>query len=440
MRLSVLASTLVLMSSTSSLALAGGFSVDEYSAADMGRANAGFASQTTDASVAFANPALMARFGSAMVSGTLSGNLISSRFRDAGSVDLFGNPLGGSTDGFLKDAVVPAFYAVIPVSHDLAFGLALTTPFDADNKYDAGWPGRYQSAETRLQTILISPSLSYAITDRLAVGGGVDVLYAKATIGSALDFGALCLADVGPATCVPLGLLPQSADGALRADGDDFDIGWNLGLAWSPADNWLFGAHYRSGFSPTLKGGADFTVPPQAAFLTAGGAFIDTSASTTLQLPGHAEFSARWSASPALSVFASAVWTDWSVLKNQTLVFANPAQPDSIEPLNYHDTWRYALGVDYDLNPSWTLRAGFAVDETPTNSAFPTPRIPDANRQVYALGATWHASPGWTLDLAYNRVNLDDSSLNRVGVFGDRLIGTFSSDADVIGVGVSRSW
>ncbi len=419
-------------------AIAGGFAVDENSAADLGRANAGRATQTTDASAAFTNPALLTRFDGPMVSGTLSGNYIISKFRDEGSVNVLGIPLAGNDENFLKDAVVPALYVVYPISERLAAGVAVNAPFDAVVKYDGAWPGRYQAIESKLETFNLNPSLAYALSENLSIGAGISFQYAKGRFTNAIDFGVVCLEEAGPTVCVPAGLVPQASDGRLIATGDDWKIGWNIGAAWSPSDDWTFGIHYRSGINHKLEGKAQFAVPATATLLTAGGAFVDTNGSTDLNLPASLDIGAAWTATDRVTLYGSAMWTNWSVNNNATFRFENPLQPAATEVQKFKNAWRYAIGADYTVTDVWTVRAGFAIDKTPINSSFQTARVPDGDRQVYAIGASWAILPGWQADFSYNRVDIDKSNFSRVGTFGESLNGEYSSNADVLAIGLSK--
>ena len=93
-----------------------------------------------------------------------------------------------------------------------------------------------------------------------------------------------------------------------------------------------------------------------------------------------------------------------------------------------------ALGGEYDLNEAFTLRAGAAVDETPTNDEHRTPRLPDNDRQLYTVGLTWHASPNLSIDAAYMRIEIDSPTVESVSSSGSVLVGEFDGHANLFGV------
>ena len=422
------------------LAHADSFAINEYSASDLGRANAGRVVQTEDASAAFGNPALMTAFDRHQASLSVSGIFGESNFEDRGSQDVLGAPLGGDTSGFLQDAAVPAAHGIFVINDRWRAGLSVTAPFGLATEYEPDWPGRYQAIESDLQAININPSLAFAVTDTFSVGAGVNAQYVDAKLTSAIDFGSVCFARLGPANCAGLGLTPQSADGLSSIEGDDWSYGWNAGLTWTPDPTVRVGLHYRSKMEHDLEGDADFTVPAQAQPLTMTGAFVDTPGRAGLNLPGSTELGVSWQATDRLTIYGDAIWTEWSNLEELRVDFDNPVQPDAVEELNYQDAGRYAIGADYQLNDAFVIRAGYAADETPVQEDFRSARIPDNDRQIFALGGSWNATDAWTVDAAYNRVEIDDTSFDQVGSYGERVLGEYTGGADILSVGLSRKF
>jgi len=249
-------SSLTIFILCSSQAWAGGFAINENSAADLGRANTGRVTHTQDASAAFGNPALMTAFEHLTVSNT--GSFITGRatFEDAGSVDALGQSLGGDTDSFFDDALVPALHAVLPLSDKLAAGFSIAAPYGLSSTYEDGWAGRYQGLGSELLTINVNPSIAYAVNEHFSIGGGINIQYARAQLSSAIDFGAVCFAQIGPADCAPQGLTPQQADGLLEVDGDDISFGYNIGAAYTPHEALTFGVHFRSRVRHDIEGTA----------------------------------------------------------------------------------------------------------------------------------------------------------------------------------------
>lgn len=437
LRLSTLSIALLAVPAAGS-AHADSFAINEYSTSDLGRANAGRVTQTQDATAAFGNPALLTAFDRPEVTIGASRILGNAEYEDRGSTGLLGRPLGDDTDGFLSDATVPHGHAVYPLGDRLALGLSITAPFGLATEYEREWPGRYQALDSELKTININPSVAYQLTDSFSLGAGVSAQRIDARLTSRIDFGAVCYDQLNPVACNIAGVIPQQADGISEVEGDDWSYGWNAGAAWSPHPDVTIGLHYRSQIKQDLEGKADFTVPANAQFLTATGAFTDTRGSASLDLPASTELGLKWQATDRATLYANAQWTEWSSLDELRVSFKNPVQPDTVEELNYEDAGRYGFGADYELSRQWTVRAGYAFDESPTQPEFRTARIPDNDRHVFAAGATWSLSETWSIDGAYNRIIIEDTDFEATGSFGDRVVGEYSGHADVLSLSATR--
>lgn len=419
---------------------AGSFQINENSAIDLGRANSGRVTQTQDASIAYGNPALMTQFKRLTITSTLSYIDGKGEFVDLGSTDVLGQPLGNEPGDFFDNAPVPAFALVYPYNEKLAFGLSVNAPYGLSSTYEAGDIQRYQALGSALTTINVNPSFGYALSDTLSIGGGISLQYAHADLSSAIDFGAVCFAQLNPTSCGALGLTPQSADGELEIIGDDISFGYNIGLAFTPTDSLTLGAHYRSGIEHRLEGDAEITVPAQAQPLTATGAFIDTQWGADLPLPGVLEFGLQWKATEALMLSANFNRTEWSDLQSLDVDFDNPAQPPTGEELFYDNSNRYAVGVDYAVSHNWTLRAGYAFDESPSQIDAPTARIPDSDRNIFAVGASYSGWDFAELSVGYNHFNFKDTAFDKLGPTNDRVLGTSKVSVNVFAMGLTKSF
>lgn len=115
----------------------------------------------------------------------------------------------------------------------------------------------------------------------------------------------------------------------------------------------------------------------------------------------------------------------------------NPLQPDNVQPENWHDAFRYALGVNYTLSNAWQLRAGVAYDESPADDKYITPRIPDSDRTWLAISASFKASDSLSFDIGYAHLFVDDTEINQVSTTNGNLRGKFDNSVDIIGLQVN---
>lgn len=413
---------------SASSAFASGFAITEQSAKGLGDAFSGSAAAAEDASTIFFNPAGLTRLSGNQAAAAGYFIFPSAKFQNQGSNIITGAPLTGSNGGDAGVGVfVPNVYAAWSLWDRVKIGLGINTPFGLKTKYNDDWVGRYQAVKSELTTININPTLAAKLTNNLSVGVGVDLQYAKAELSNAIDFGLIGFG-------ARLRTRPQGSDGFVKLTGDDWSWGYNLGLLYEPSQNTRIGLAYRSPITHDLKGDANFTVPAAATALTANGQFTDSRAKTVLNLPETVSLSAYQQLSPRLAATADVTWTGWSRFKELRVNFDNPVQPDSVQPENWHDTFRYSLGVNYALNAAWKLRAGVAYDPSPVEDKYRTARIPDSNRTWLSIGTSFQASNSLSFDVGYAHLFVDDGEINQASTTNGTLKGRFESHVDVVGV------
>jgi long-chain fatty acid transport protein len=132
-------------------------------------------------------------------------------------------------------------------------------------------------------------------------------------------------------------------------------------------------------------------------------------------------------------------WTQWSSFKELRIKYANPLKSDDVQPEDWDNTFKFALGFNYRHSPQWTWRSGIAYDQTPIqNAELCTPRAPDNDRKWLAAGFTYAASPAFVVDLALVHIFLSDSSINATDIlFGHELTGTYETDLNILSAQVS---
>jgi long-chain fatty acid transport protein len=425
------------------LAHAGGFGLIDMTASSLGNAHAGGAAIADDVGTIYYNPAGLTRQSGRQF--TLAGTAIrpSAKFENQGSVTA-GGPLSGGNGGDAGDwAAVPGLFYAMDAAPNLRFGLGLFAPFGLKTEYDEGWVGRYQALKSELKTININPVLAYRISDAVSIGGGVSAQYADVNISRAIDFGTICVGSaLGPATCAPLGYLPQQKDGSVKIDGTDWGYGFNLGALFTPSTNMRYGITYRSKITHDLSGGnARFTKPADLpAPFAASPSFTDTGAKASIDLPESANLSGYVDIDPQWSVMGDINWTRWSRFEELRVRFANGA-PDSVLPEKWRDTWRISAAANYRYNDEWKFRGGLAYDQTPVKDEFRTPLIPDADRTWLGLGAQYKPSKQSAWDVGYAHLFVKDSNIDKTVLpIGGRLTGKYTNDVNILSVQYSYAF
>ena len=104
------------------------------------------------------------------------------------------------------------------------------------------------------------------------------------------------------------------------------------------------------------------------------------------------------------------------------------------QDFNWDDTWFYSIGGDYRLDDRWTLRAGLAYDETPTNDITRTPRVPDGSRTWLSVGIGYKWSDALRFDAGFVHLWVDDGTIDHTTSTFNHLTGSFESSGNVLGI------
>lgn len=397
-------------------ASAGGFQINETSAAGLGVAFAGGAAAADDASTLWSNVAGLSRIRSPQVAGVIHLVTPSIRFGNATSRPAAGQALGGDGGNAGGLNAVPNLYFAMPLNADWSAGLGLSSPFGLVTEYDDGWAGRFQAIKSSIKTLNVNPGVSWKATPRLALGFGLDAQRVLAEFTNQVNYsGALlsaaALNGIAPGSPTFNAIAQATAGLESRATikGDDNAFGWNAGLLWDIDGRSRAGIHYRSSIRYRITGGARFANPVPAvsgplaatvAALAAGvnrTALFDSDISADVKLPAIANLSYFRALDSRWDLMVDAQWTQWSTIRTLTFVRGNGSVLQST-PENFRDTWKLALGARYRYSDDWTLRGGLAYDESPVPTADRTPRLPDADRTWLTAGVQYAASPRLKFD------------------------------------------
>ena len=110
-------------------------------------------------------------------------------------------------------------------------------------------------------------------------------------------------------------------------------------------------------------------------------------------------------------------------------------------PFMWKDTWRFGIGANYRFSDPMNLRVGVAYDQTPTNDATRTPRLPDQSRTWVAAGIQYRVSKAGVVEFGYAHEFLSDADIDAsVPPFPSRLLGQFENKADIVSVQYSHSF
>lgn len=391
--------------------LGNGFALNEQSVSGQGLSYAGRSSSALDASTVYGNPAGMSRLDREQISAGFVAIIPVVDIDNYSATGALGPVSGNMNNDITKATPVPFGYYVKPLNDKWHFGFGVYAPFGQGTDYDHDAVVRYLADKTKVTMITFQPTLSYKVTDDLAVGLGVTANYVKATFGSVLPI----------------------TDGTVEAEGDDWGFGYNFGLLYQLTPQTRVGASYHSKVKFNIK--TQTTVKNLFPLLGPANSKIDGTLQQTT--PESVDLSITHELNPDWTLYAGATWTRWSRWDAITINNSNSPTPlfDSIgQNLNWHDNWGYSVGASYQLNPQWVLRAGLALDQSPAGNAVENARLPVADRQIASLGAGWKANDNWTVDFAYSYLRQGKFTLNQHDDQGNNYQADYKASAHGLGI------
>lgn len=357
-----------------SAAHAAGFMLTEQSAGALGRAYAGVGVDGTDISGVYYNPATM----------TLHpGTTIQAGFVAVGLDLAFEGNDGVTTEnGQYNTQAIPHGYISHQLTDSVWLGLAMTVPFGMGTEYKDDWAWNNRGISAEVLTFDFNPNVAWKVSDKLSLGAGMSIQYAKADLKKRSYVSSL----------------GSFANGEV--DADSIAWGFNAGLMWSPLDNLRFGVSYRSRVNHNADG--DMTIS-DAGSLDAvlpgyAGELKTLPATATLSAPAWAMATAAWDVNDLLSLYATFRWTDWSSFKDLTI---KTAGDNTTIQNNWQDTYLVSVGADLRFTNWWTFRAGIGYETSAVDDPkYRTSIIPDADRLWLALGSSFKATENMQIDVS----------------------------------------
>ena len=457
---------------------ASAFQLKENSAKGLGRAFAGSATAGGDASVVVNNPAAMTDLKGTYLQADVTAINFSTKF-DGSATDVLGRPISGGNGGDGGTTLpVPALFFATQVSDRVHVGAGFSVPFGFQTEYDKDWVGRYHGIKSKFQSLDATLSASFDVTDTFSLGASFIAQKTSAELTSAVNFNAVGLGiqqGIGAQTAAGVAQIqaaiaagqisqvqgaamiqaavqqgqaaaagvaavtPPGVDGYARIKGDDWGYGWQLGGYWKLTPNDKLALNYRSKISHRLQGTGNFTTTAGYGLLLSNPA-LASSIPPFAHTTGTADFTtpavisaSYWHQAEKFGLGIDLAYTKWDVFKELRVKYGTaPAQPDTSETFNWRNTVYASVGGDYYLNDKVTLRAGVAVDTTPSYNAVRDVRVPDSTRKLATVGVGYKASDHFELNASYAHIFVNQAHVNTTSSTGDVVTGNFDDYGNLL--------
>jgi long-chain fatty acid transport protein len=359
------------------VARGGGIEVPMQSARAAGQADA-FTAQADDPSAIFYNPA-----GLTQLRGT---NLSAGAYLLQADWNL--NADNGNDASMHQLTVLPHFYIATDFGLERwRFGIGVNNVHGLDEDWGDTGPLRTIVDEAKLSVINIAPTVAYKVTDQFSLGMAINVYYGSLELTRNVPLGA-----------------PPTPEGQFDYSGNDLAFGVTPGVLWKINDRHALGAYYRSPFSLDFDGDASVKLNGNAL---AGPS--DTEAS--LDFPQSIGVGYAFRPVQPLKLEANVIWTDWEAVDEVLFTSDNAAFNGQTLPADWDSGFTYRLGAEYQVNPKWALRTGYAYSETAVPDATFSPIVPDSDYHLVSIG-TGYATARWGIDVAAQYIHRETHSVS----------------------------
>ena len=350
----------------------------EIGTEDTALAGAGQAARAQDASTIVTNPAGMTRLPDHMFTGGLQAmdGDVSYTLEDE-----TGRKSPGDIMRFFPNA--SAFYAQ-KVNDDLYAGIGLYGNYGLGIDF-GNWSGDRLIKKSTMVAMTLSPSLAYKLSDRVSVGGSVNV-----------NYGFLSLT--------------RNVDGNDEKEKDhDWAMSYRLGLLMELTDQ------TRAGISWTSKTEYDFDIDGKARFPNLPNVEYDLPIFAQVRAPQQIMLSLVHDINKQWSVMGDLGWQDWSQFgAPQITVVGQEVDKSS----RLKDSWHTALGVQFRPTEQWRLNAGVAFDSTVYNSQSDVAlTLPTGDEWRFATGAQYQITPQSNIGAAVSYLHMQSSHVQSPSIY-----------------------
>jgi long-chain fatty acid transport protein len=356
------AKSLFTIATFTTLAYSGAYKIPEQSLSAVAL-SAAHVAHTTGADSAYYNPANMAfldRDTSYLEGGITAVYLPSIDFDGMQYLD--GGLLPAGASSRKEWAVIPYDHFVYKAEGDWRWGVSITSPVGLSKRWNSSVQRAF-AEEFTLTSVEINPSLSYRLSDNLALAAGLRFIYSEGEVRS--DASKLGL----PFKRVMKGNVVTAA--------------YNLALSYRPMPDLELAATFRSKAELEEKGEANLYV---------GGAGRHFGASVTIPMPATLNIAVAKTFMDTLTMELVYERTYWSSYKRLDFQYDSPIQniliPLFDDPKDKYwkdsDTWR--VGISYNYSDRVTLMCGYSYDETPIPQKTLGYELPDSDAHIFSAG------------------------------------------------------
>jgi long-chain fatty acid transport protein len=277
-----------------------------------------------------------------------------------------------------KDAIAPQLYYSYNIPDcPITLGLGVYAPHGASVTWPQDTGFRSVATMGELTYLRINPVAAVEILPGLSLAAGV--MFDQADIS------------------LEQGLTRRETTGDyFKFEGDDFSLGYNLGLLWKINEMFTLGATFRSGVTLGFDGQTNM----EARNIMGN----DIPASVEYDFPYTAVLGLSYRPTENWNIEFDADFSNWSSIDTLTIRQREeppfPVQENIPVSLGFKNSWVLKLGATRYFDCGWYASAGYVFNENSVPDDFYSPVVADLDRHFLSLGVGRKWSR-YSVDLAY---------------------------------------
>lgn len=289
---------------------------------------------------------------------------------------------------------LPASFLSVPIGERFIFGFGqLYNNYGKLNFADYTIV-RYFNTYSSLSTLDLTSSLTYKLSDKIAIGAGLDIEHIKVELDSVNGSPRLGIPDV-----------------TIKNKSTGNGTGGHLGILLQPKRGTTIGFAYHSEvkFRTTGQSRIDNPVP-----------FVSRGYNVNVTMPASTVLSVDQYVNEDLGFIGTLQYMQWSTINILDLrnIAARRLGVSSIVPIaqsfyKLSDAWRFQLGTHYNLNKKVTLRAAAGYDQDPNNPIY---QIGPNDNILLTLNGTWKTNDALWVEAGYSHVFYTAQKINIVNL------------------------
>ncbi|MFI3321162.1 MAG: outer membrane protein transport protein [Rikenellaceae bacterium] len=331
--------------------------------------------------------------------------------------------------------------AAFKISDKLAAGLSVTTPYGSSLNWGKDWAGADLVQDIALKAYNIQPTISYRITDKLSIGGGLMINFGDVSISRALLPAGTLVPALGTdyADVIPVSATLTGSAG--------IKLGYNIGAMYDITDRLTLGASYRSKVGLDVTAGeATLSYASDAIKEVLSGSVPPLDNGTfaaSMPMPANLTIGAAYKFGDNFLLSADIQSVYWSAYEQLDIVFSEEVlggyNISSVK--DYENTIIARIGGEYNVTDRFDVRAGVYYDQSPIHTDNYNPETPGMDKVGISGGFSFRPIEAMSIDFAllYIAGTGETGSVNYTNGLSveQTFSGDYTSNAFVTSLGLS---